>query len=157
MEDEVILTPDGYRRLNEELDFLTHQRRREVAERIKESIQFGDLTENSEYDDAKNEQAFVEARISHIVDLVSKAKVIEKKSVKTGAVDVGCRVKLRDQQSSEEDEYLIVGSAEADPMNHRISNESPVGKAIIGQKAGEVVSVETPEGKLKYLIVAIKK
>ncbi len=157
MEDEVILTKDGFKQLTEELETLTHQKRREVAERIKESIAFGDLSENSEYDDAKNEQAFVEARISQVTELLSRAKVIEGRKVKTSAVAIGSTVRLRDLDSGEIEEYLLAGSVEADPSNHRISNESPVGRAIIGRKVGDRVAVEVPEGTVEYEVIQIKR
>jgi transcription elongation factor GreA len=137
---------------------LETKRRKEVAQRIKEAIEFGDLSENSEYDDAKNEQAFLEGRIIQINDMLALAKVIEENGQsKSTKVSVGSRVVLLDVESGDEEEYQIVGSFEADPTNHRISNESPVGRAIMGKKAGEVVQVRVPEGSLEYKVVEIKK
>ena len=157
-EKEVILTKDGYSKLVEELHHLETKRRKEVAQRIKEAIEFGDLSENSEYDDAKNEQAFLEGRIIQINDMLAMAKVIEENGQsKSTKVNVGSRVVLLDVESGDEEEYQIVGSFEADPTNHRISNESPVGRAIMGKKAGEIVQVRVPEGFLEYKVVEIKK
>jgi transcription elongation factor GreA len=157
LEKEVILTKEGYNKLIEELNYLETKRRKEVAQRIKESIEFGDLSENSEYDDAKNEQAFVEGRIIQINDMLSMAKVIEDNGHKSSKIAIGSRVVLLDVESGDEEEYQIVGSFEADPTNHKISNESPVGRAIMGRRAGETVQVRVPEGFLEYKIVEIKK
>ncbi len=154
---EIVLTGDGYKRLVEELDFLEKQRRREIACRIKESIEFGDLSENSEYDDAKNEQAFVEGRIIQLRELINNARVIKKSEIKTKEVSIGCKVVLKEIKSKEKVEYTIVGSVEADPSKHRISNESPVGQSIIGKKAGDKVTVNVPQGAVEYEIVKIKK
>jgi transcription elongation factor GreA len=154
---EIILTPEGYRKLVEELRYLETKRRKEVAERIKQSIEFGDLAENSEYDDAKNEQAFVEGRIMEINELLSRARIIEDDGEKPEAVSLGSYVVLLDIATGEKEEYQIVGSVEADPSNHRISNESPVGKAIMNKKPGEIVRVEVPEGSVEYKIVRIKR
>ncbi len=154
---EIILTPGGYRKLVEELRFLVTKRRKEVAKRIRDAITFGDLNENSEYDDAKNEQAFIEGRIMQINEILSRARVIEDKHIKTDRVTLGSVVTLRDLESGEEVEYLMVGSIEADPDNHKISNESPVGRAIMGKKAGQVVKVHAPQGYIKYEIVNIRK
>lgn len=154
---EVVLTRDGLRKLTDELNFLITKRRKEIAERIKDSREFGELLENPEYNDAKDEQAFLESRISQLNELISLAKVIEKKDIKTGKVVLGSKVELKDLETDEEFEYLVVGSVEADPTNHRISNESPVGQAIMGKKKGEVVKVEAPHGCIEYQIVAIKR
>lgn len=156
-EKEIILTKDGYNKLVEELRHLETTRRKEVAQRIKESIEFGDLSENSEYDDAKNEQAFVEGRIIQINDMLSLAKIIEDNGQKSGKVSIGSHVVLLDVESGDEEEYHIVGSFEADPTNHKISNESPVGQAIMGKKAGELVQVRVPDGFLEYKILKIKQ
>ncbi len=155
MDKEVILTKEGYKKLQEELDLLVNSKRREVAERIKQAIEFGDLSENSEYDDAKNEQAFVEGRISQIKEMVANASFIDDKKASTKEVAIGSKVNLRDMETSEKLSYQMVGFAEADPANHKISNESPVGKAILGKKAGETVEVTTPGGTLKYRIISI--
>jgi transcription elongation factor GreA len=156
-EKEIILTPEGYKKLVEELRYLQTKRRKEVAERIKQSIEFGDLAENSEYDDAKNEQAFVEGRIMEINELLSRARIIEDDGEKPQRVSLGSYVVLLDTATGEKEEYQIVGSVEADPSNHRISNESPVGKAIMNKKPGEIVRVEVPEGFVEYKIVKIKR
>ena len=154
---EVILTPEGYKKLKEEIELLSNDKRREVAERIRVARQFGDITENSEYDDAKNDQALLEHRIAILEDRMANARVISKKDVAKDVVSIGSHVKLRDVSAKETVEYHIVGSAEANPEQHKLSNESPVGKAIIGKKKGETVEVTTPRGKaLKYKILDIK-
>lgn len=155
MDKEVILTKEGYKKLEEELDILLNTKRREVAARIKQAIEFGDLSENSEYDDAKNEQAFIEGRISQIKEMIANATFIDNKKTSSDVVAVGSTINLRDVQTSEKLSYQMVGFAEADPANHKISNESPVGKAILGKKAGETVKVTTPGGTLKYRIMSI--
>ncbi len=157
MSKDIVLTAEGYDKLLEELEHLTNMRRREVASRIKSAIEFGDISENSEYDDAKNEQAFIEGRISQINDVLAKASLIDKKKVTTKMVSIGSRVKLLDVEENEEFEYRLVGSVEADPENHKISNESPVGQAILGRKAGETIKVEVPSGTIEYRIIEIKK
>ncbi len=157
MSKEVILTAEGYDKLLEELEHLTNARRREVAARIKSAIEFGDISENSEYDDAKNEQAFIEGRITQVNDVLAKASLIDEKKITTKVVSVGSRVKLLDVEENEEFEYMMVGSVEADPENHRISNESPVGQAILGRKAGEAIQVEVPSGTIEYRIIEISK
>ena len=157
MSKDIILTAEGYDKLLEELEHLTNTRRREVAARLKSAIEFGDISENSEYDDAKNEQAFIEVRISQVNDVLAKASLIDKKKVSTKAVSIGSRVKLLDVEENEEFEYRLVGSVEADPENHKISNESPVGQAILGCKAGETIKVEVPSGTIEYRIIEIKK
>lgn len=157
MHKEIIVTKEGYDKLADELADLVTRRRKEVAERIRESIAFGDLSENSEYDDAKNEQAFVEGRINEINEILSKAKVVNAGNGRRKTVDVGCRVVLRDLETGEDCEYRIVGSVEADPGDHKISNESPVGEAIMGKKTGQTVEVQVPRGTLQYQIVSIKK
>jgi transcription elongation factor GreA len=154
---EVILTPEGFKKLKEEIDYLANDKRREVADRIRVARQFGDITENSEYDDAKNEQALLEHRIALLEERMANARVISKKEVSKDVVSIGSHVKLRDVSAKETVEYHIVGSAEANPTEHKLSNESPVGKAIIGKKKGETVEVTTPRGKaLKYKILDIK-
>ncbi|RJQ32100.1 MAG: transcription elongation factor GreA [Actinobacteria bacterium] len=154
---EVVLTPEGYKKLEEELNHLTTTKRKEVADRIKQSIEFGDLSENSEYDDAKNEQAFVEGRISQLRDMLSNVKVIDDRRATTSKVSLGSLVTLKDLETKEKMDYLVVGFAEADPTNHKISNESPVGQAIMDKKAGETVTVETPQGQLQYRILKISR
>jgi transcription elongation factor GreA len=153
---EVILTPEGYKKLQHEIEYLSNDKRREVAERIRIAREFGDIAENAEYDDAKNEQALLEHRISTLEERLRDAKVINKKDVAKDVVSVGSKVKLRDVDAKQTVEYHIVGSAEANPVENRLSNESPVGKAIIGHKKGETVEVAAPRGSLKYKILEIK-
>lgn len=155
-EKEVVLTLEGLNKLEKELDHLKTVRRREVAERIKQALEFGDISENSEYEDAKNEQGFIEGRILSIEKMLRNAKVIDEHDVHTDMVSVGSKVVLTDLELEEELEYAIVGSAEADPTQHRISNESPVGKALIGQKVGTTVEVNVPAGIRRYRIESIK-
>ena len=146
---DVILTKEGYDKLREEIEILSTQRRREVADRIKTAREFGDIAENAEYDDAKNEQAMLE-------DRMRAARVISKRDVTTDVVSVGSRVRLRDVNAKKTFEYYIVGSAEADPAENKLSNESPVGKAILGRKKGETVEVSAPRGALTFKILEIK-
>ena len=153
---EVILTPEGYTKLKEEIENLSTTKRREVAERIKQAREFGDITENSEYDDAKNEQAMLEHRIALLEDRLANARVIEADEITSDVVGIGTKVRLRDMDANETIEYTIVGSAEANPSEHRLSNESPVGKAILGRKKGEIVDVAAPRGSLKFKIMDIK-
>lgn len=154
---EVFISAEGYKKLEEELEHLTKQRRREVATRIKEAIEFGDISENSEYDDAKNEQAFIEGRILYITDLLAKATVDNSRSRKTDQVRLNLFVQLKDKKAKTTEEYQVVGSVEADPTENRISNESPVGVAIMGKKAGDIVEVKTPEGTVTFEITKIFK
>ncbi len=153
---EVILTPGGHTKLRDEIEYLSTVKRREVAERIKQAREFGDIAENSEYDDAKNEQAMLEHRIATLEERLKAARVIEANEVTTDVVSVGTIVRLRDVDAKETIEYTIVGSAEANPAEHKLSNESPVGRAIIGHKKGETVEVAAPRGSLKYKIMDIK-
>ena len=152
---EVILTEEGYKKLKQEIDFLSSDKRREVADRIRVAREFGDISENAEYDDAKNEQALLEHRIALLQERLAAARVIEAGDVSSDAVSIGSRVKLKDMDAGETVEYYIVGSAEADPAERKLSNESPVGKAIIGRKKGEVVDVVAPRGSLKFKILDI--
>jgi len=153
---EVILTPEGYAKLKEEIEILSTAKRREVAERIKHAREFGDISENSEYDDAKNEQAMLEHRIATLEERLAHARVIAADEITSDAVSIGTRVRLKDMDANETIEYTIVGSAEANPAEYRLSNESPVGKAILGRKKGEVVEVAAPRGTLKFKIMDIK-
>ena len=154
---EVLLTPEGYERLTQELELLRTDRRREVADRIRVAREFGEIAENAEYDDAKNEQMMLEHRISQLEERLANAQVIDKKRVDTSIVSVGAVVRLRDVDAKETTEYFIVGSAEANPAENKLSNESPVGKAIMGRKKGETVEVVTPRGgKVKFKIMEIK-
>ena len=153
---EVILTADGYKKLQREIDVLRNDKRREVAERIRVAREFGDISENAEYDDAKNEQAMLEHRIAQLEERLLSARVITKKEISKDSVSVGAHVRLRDMQANKTFEYHIVGSAEANPAENKLSNESPVGKAIIGHKKGDVVEVTAPRGSLKFKILEIK-
>jgi transcription elongation factor GreA len=154
---DVILTPDGYKQLKGELDYLRTHRRREVAERIAAAREFGEIAENAEYDDAKNEQMMLEHRIAQLEERLVNARLIDTKRVDTSIVSIGSVVRLRDVDAKETVEYFIVGSAEANPRERKLSNESPVGKAIMGRKKGETVEVATPKGaKLKFKIMEIK-
>ena len=153
---EVILTPEGYKKLAKEIEYLSTEKRREVAERIKVAREFGDIAENAEYDDAKNEQAYVEARIAMLEERLVSARVIQKKDIAKDVVSVGSTVRLKDMDANETIEYHIVGSAEANPAEQKLSNESPVGKAILGKKKGETVEVTAPRGSLKFKIMDIK-
>ncbi len=153
---EVILSSEGLKRLEDELELLKSVRRREVAERIKQARQFGDINENSEYDSAKNEQAWIEGRIITIEKLLRNARVFDRAECPNDVAGIGCRITIKDLQSGDVHSYTIVGSTEADPMSNKISNESPVGRAVLGQKAGKIVSVAAPVGMLKYQIVGIE-
>lgn len=144
-------------KLEEELEYLKSVKRREVAERIKTAISYGDISENSEYEDAKNEQAFVEGRIITLEKMLRNARIIKDSDVDTDVVSIGSTVSLKDLEFGEVVEYTIVGSAESDPVENRISNESPVGRALLGRRVGEVVNVEVPDGVLQYEILQIKK
>lgn len=157
MHREIALTPEGQTKLEEELHHLETVRRREVGERIKEAKEFGDISENSEYDDAKNEQAWVESRIAEISQILANATIIESPTRPT-RVTLGARVHLKDSSSDEVFVYQLVGSAEADPTNNKISNESPVGQAIMGARKGDSVKVTTPRGtQITYEVVSITK
>jgi transcription elongation factor GreA len=153
---EVILTAEGYKKLQQEIDVLRTDKRREVAERIRVAREFGDIAENAEYDDAKNEQAMLEHKIAQLEERLLSARVITKKEISKDAVSIGSHVRLRDMQANKTFEYHIVGSAEANPAENKLSNESPVGKAIMGKKKGEVVEVTAPRGSLKFKIMEIK-
>ena len=154
---DVILTPEGHKQLKDELDHLRTTRRREIADRIAAAREFGEIAENAEYDDAKNEQMMLEHRISQLEERLADARVIDTKRVDTSIVSVGSVVRLRDVAAKQTVEYFIVGSAEANPADRKLSNESPVGKAIMGRRKGETVEVATPKGsKLKFKIMEIK-
>lgn len=156
-EKETILTVDGLKKIEQKLDYLKSIKRREVAERIKQAIEYGDISENSEYEDAKNEQAFIEGEIITLEKMLRTAKVIDKGEITTDVVTFGSTVVLKDLEFGDLLEYTIVGSAEADPLEFRISNESPVGEAIMKQPIGSIVEVNVPAGVLKYEIVEIKR
>ena len=152
----VMLTADGLKKLQEKLDYLKGERRKEVAERLKAAIALGDLSENSEYDDAKNEQAFLEGEILELEESIRNARIIEASS-DSNTVSLGCQVVLKDIEFDEVDTYMIVGSTEADPDNGKISNESPVGLAIMGQAVGSVVDVVVGDNIIQYQILEIKQ
>jgi len=155
VDKEVILTQEGLKRIEEELEELKTVRRKEVAERIKQALAFGDISENSEYDEAKNEQAQVEERIAKLEATLRKARIIDESEITSDVVSVGSTVKVKDLEFDEEVEYTIVGSAEADPYELKISNESPVGRALIGKKVGDVIEIQIPDGVTKYEILEI--
>lgn len=156
-EKDVMLTLTGLKQLEDELEQLKTVKRRQVAERIKQAIEFGDISENSEYEDAKNEQAFIEGRILTLEKMLRNAKIIDDENLGNEVVSLGSKVLLKDLEFGDELEYSIVGSVEADPDANKISNESPVGKAIIGQPKGSVVEVNVPAGVLKYEILDISR
>jgi transcription elongation factor GreA len=148
---ESVITQEGLEKLKSEIEHLSTVKRREVAERIKEAREFGDIAENSEYDDAKNEQALLEQRIAQLEERLRRATVVNEKEVDTGVVGVGVLVHVKDQKSGDSKKFHIVGSAEADPMENKLSNESPIGSALVGHKRGDVVTVDTPRGPKKKL------
>ena len=151
------LTQQGLDEFKKELDYLKAEKRNEIAEKIKVARSFGDLSENSEYDEAKNEQAKVEARIAEIENIIKNHEIIELPKANSKIVSIGTKVRILDIEMDEECDYQIVGKAEADPMNGKISDESAVGKAILGHKAGETVIANTPAGELSFKIVKIIK
>ncbi|AYO29493.1 MAG: transcription elongation factor GreA [Thermoanaerobacteraceae bacterium] len=154
---EVVLTQDGLKKLEEELEYLKSVKRREIAARIKQAIDFGDISENSEYDEAKNEQAFVEGRIAALEEKLRNAKLIDDVDISTETVSIGSKIKVKDLDTGDVFEYTIVGSAEANPIEFKISNESPVGSALLGAKKGSVVEVNVPAGLIRYEIMDIMK
>lgn len=157
MAKETIMTSEGLKRLEEELEDLKTVKRKEIAEKIKVALSFGDLSENSEYDEAKNDQAIIEGRIAEIENQLKNVRILDESELNTEMVHVGSRVRVKDEDGGEEETYKIVGSTEADPMAGKISDESPVGKALIGHGAGETVEIEIPNGVLHYTIVEISK
>ena len=156
MEREVILTEEGYAKLQDEIEYLTTTKRREVADRIKTAREFGDISENSEYDDAKNEQAHVESRIIQIEHQLRNARIVDISDVSTDVVGIGTKVTVRTSPDKKTKSFALVGSAEADPLNDRLSNESPIGKALMGRKKGDKVTVATPRGQVEYQVVKIE-
>jgi transcription elongation factor GreA len=157
MADEILLTQEGYNAKVAELEELVTTKRSEIAERLKEAISYGDISENSEYDAAKNEQAELEDKISKIENIIKNAKVINGKGAKSDRVNLGLKVKVRNSKTKKEETYIIVGSAEADALEGKISNESPVGSALIGAKVKDKVAVKAPSGEVKYEILSIGK
>ncbi|WP_168123475.1 transcription elongation factor GreA [Paenibacillus sp. HB172176] len=153
----IILTQDGLKKLEEELENLKSVKRREIAERIKVAIGYGDISENSEYEDAKNEQAFIEGRVITLEKMLRNARIINNDEIDIDTVSIGSIVTVEDLEYGDKMEYTIVGTAESDPLQNKISNESPVGKAILGKKTGTVVEVNVPAGNIKYKILDIKK
>jgi transcription elongation factor GreA len=151
MQKDVLLTPEGLEKLKQEIEYLSTEKRREVAERIKEAREFGDISENSEYDDAKNEQARLEAQIASLEDKLRSASVIDPSELDKDVVRVGSSVNVKDESSGKSSAYTIVGSTEADPSSNKLSNESPVGKALLGRRKGDSVSVQLPNGKTRDL------
>jgi transcription elongation factor GreA len=151
MARETLLTPEGYEKLKAEIEQLRTTARREVAERIKEAREFGDISENAEYDHAKNEQAMLEARIASLEEKLRNASVVDQRQAEAGVVSIGSKVRVKDQKSGQSVLYHIVGSAEADPTENKLSNESPVGSALLGKKRGDLVSVAVPRGPARKL------
>ncbi|HWI21681.1 MAG TPA: transcription elongation factor GreA [Baekduia sp.] len=151
MPREVILTPEGLEKLQSELDELQGPRRRHIADRIRDAREFGDIAENAEYDDAKNEQAMLEAKIAQLEERLLAATVIESKELSTDIVAIGSTVHVKDEKTGQSQKFAIVGSAEANPAEGKLSNESPVGRAVLGQKRGDVVSVKVPKGPARKL------
>ncbi len=157
MSKKVLLTNEGLQKLQDELDNLKNVRRKENTEALKVAKSFGDLSENSEYDEAKNEQAEIEARIAEIENMLKNYTLIDEANIDSTKVNLGSKVRLLDKELKEEVTYTIVGKAEADPMNGTISNDSPVGKALIGKKVGQTATADTPAGELKFKILEISK
>ena len=152
-----IMTYEGVKKLEEELEYLKTVKRKEITEKIKVALGYGDLSENSEYDEAKNDQAFTEGRIIQLENMLKNAVVVDESEITKDKVSVGSIVKVMDYEFDEEVEYTIVGSAEADPMNFKISNESPVGSALLGKKVGDVVEVAVPSGVSKFEVLEIRR
>ena len=157
MAKSVVLTSEGLEKFENELEFLKTSKRKEIAEKIKQAMAFGDLSENSEYDEAKNEQGLVEARIAQLENLLKNAQIIDEEEISTESVSVGCKVRVKDQTAKKELELNIVGSSEADPSKMKISDESPIGGGLIGKKVGDVVEIETPAGIKKIKVISITK
>lgn len=154
---QVILTYEGVKKVEEELEYLKTVKRKEVTQKIKVALSFGDLSENSEYDEAKNEQAFVEGRIATLENMLKNAKIIDDDDIKTDVVSVGCVVKVKDLEFDDEMEFTIVGSAEADPMQMKISNEAPIGMGLLGKRIGEKAEIPVPDGVTVYEILEIRR
>lgn len=153
-EDDVLVTKDGLQKLKEELQYLKEVRLKEVADRLKEAISYGDLSENSEYEDAKNEQAFVVGRLAELELQIKNAKLIGKHG--GGIVQIGSTVTIQNPKEKDKERYTIVGATEADPSNHKISNESPVGKSILGASVGEKITIKVPEGSVEYKVLSVE-
>ena len=155
--DQILMTQEGYDKIVKEHEYLVSVRRGEVAERIKEAISYGDISENAEYDSAKNEQAELEDRILKLENMLRKGKIITEDELTGEHVNLGLHVLLKDRQTEDQFEYVIVGATEADPFAGKISNESPVGKALLGKAAGEVVDIQTEMGVLSLEVLKIRK
>jgi len=153
-DDAVLLTKGGLKKLQEEMDFLKNVRRKEISSRLKEAISYGDLSENSEYEEAKNEQAFIEGRIIELENKIKNARIIKGHS--TQSVQIGSVVSIRKAGAKDKEEYTIVGTTEADPFENKISNDSPIGGAIMEKMVGDKVQVNTPAGMMRYEIVGLK-
>ncbi len=159
-DEEMLITKEGLKKLREELDFLKTTKRQEIAARLKEAISYGDLSENAEYEEAKNDQAFIEGRILELENQIKNARLISDaaiaKASKGKIIDISSTVTVRNKTDDDEPEtYTIVGSMEADPIDHKISNESPIGKALLGREKGDVVDVVAPAGKFQYEILKV--
>lgn len=152
-----LMTAEGIKKLEDELEFIKTVKRREITEKIKVALSFGDLSENAEYDEAKNEQGFVEGRITQLETMLRNSEVIDESEIQNDIVSVGSIVRVRDYEFDEEVEFKIVGSAEAEPENDKISNESPVGSSLIGKRVGDIIDVSIPDGTNKYEVLEIKK
>ena len=157
MAKQTLLTDEGLKNYEQELEYLKTVKRKDVAEKIKVALSFGDLSENSEYDEAKNDQAMLEARIAQIESILKNAKIIDESELTNEHIHVGSLVKIHDCEFDEDFEYQIIGANEADPFNGKLSDESPVGSALLGHKAGDTVVVDTPEGEVKFIILEISK
>ena len=157
MANEIVMTKEGYDDLVKELNELKTTRRAEISEKIRVARGFGDLSENSEYDEAKNEQAIIEGRIAEIENQLKNVKVLDESEINTESVHIGSTVKVKDMEDGSMTTYRIVGSTESDPFGGRISDESPVGKALLGHRAGDQVEVEIPNGVMRYMVVEISK
>ena len=154
---QYLMTYEGVKKLENELEYLKTVKRKEITEKIKVALGYGDLSENSEYDEAKNDQAFTEGRILQLENMLKNAVVVDESEIPSDIVSVGSKVKVKDYEFDEEVEYSIVGSAEADPINFKISNESPVGSALIGKKVGAIIEVIIPDGLNKFEILGISR
>jgi transcription elongation factor GreA len=157
MTEEVLLTREGYEKISAEYDELVSVKRAEVAERIKEAREYGDISENAEYDAAKNEQAELEERITKLEDKMRKAKIIEEGKSPRGKVNIGSKVTVKDTKTRKTQDFIIVGATEADPFEGKISNESKVGEGLIGAKVGDKVDIEAPKGRIRYEVISINR
>jgi len=157
MPKQIVLTDEGLKKLENELQELKTVKRKEIASKIKVALSFGDLSENSEYDEAKNEQALIEARIVQLENMLKNVKVLDESELSTDVICIGSKVKIKDIEFNEDIIYQIVGSAETDPENYKISDESPVGHALLSRKVGDIVEVEVPDGVIKFEILEILK